>query len=95
MGLFVLAHKSQMPFFPSDVKWTEQTLLIKRTFIEAATDDVFQKWGSSLQEREAMMDSNHVFARLLQQWSLVTPQSMGQQSAQLNADTQPLVPAQS
>ena len=65
MRMFVLAQRPQMSFFPSDVKWIGDTLLVKRNFIEEALDDVFQKWGYSLQEREAMMDDNHLVARLL------------------------------
>ena len=45
MRMFVLAQRPQMSFFPSDVKWIGDTLLVKRNFIEEALDDVFQKVG--------------------------------------------------
>ena len=66
--LFVFGHKHQWEHFPSDMRWIAgTTLLMKRSTIEDAMDELLKIWGYTLDERQATLDENHEVARLTRQ----------------------------
>ena len=65
--VFVSAKKPQLVLIPglapTDIRWIGHEILVKRSFIEDALDDVLQRWGYSVHERECMMNPDHEVSR--------------------------------